>query len=64
MQLSRNLGTADRVIRLVGGAALVVLALMGTIGLWGWVGLVFVATAFVNFCPIYRLIGLKTCSDC
>ncbi|WP_195822279.1 YgaP family membrane protein [Roseobacter sp. MH60115] len=64
MQLSRNLGTADRVIRLVGGAALVVLALMGTIGLWGWVGLVFVATAFVNFCPIYRLVGLKTCSDC
>lgn len=64
MQLSRNLGTVDRVFRLVGGAALVVLALMGTIGVWGWVGLVFVATAFMNFCPIYRLIGVKTCSDC
>ncbi|WP_299832461.1 DUF2892 domain-containing protein [uncultured Roseobacter sp.] len=64
MQVTRNLGTADRAIRLIGGGALVVLALMGIIGVWGWVGLVLVATAFMNFCPIYRLIGFKTCSDC
>ncbi len=64
MQLTRNLGNLDRMARLVIGALLVVLALFGTIGVWGWVGLILVATAFMNFCPIYRILGMKTCSDC
>ena len=62
--LAQNLGKMDRVIRLVGGAALIALAATGTIGIWGWLGAVFVATAFLNFCPIYRVFGLKTCSEC
>jgi len=64
MQISKNLGSADRIARLVGGALLVILALTGTIGVWGWLGLIFVATAFMNFCPIYKVLGVKTCSDC
>lgn len=64
MQLSQNLGKPDRLIRLIGGAALIALAAMGTIGVWGYIGAVFVATAFMNFCPIYRALGIKTCSDC
>jgi hypothetical protein len=64
MQISRNLGKADRMIRLVGGAALVALAAFGAIGIWGYLGLIFVATAFMNFCPIYKVLGVKTCSDC
>ena len=64
MQLTRNLGKPDRMIRLVGGAALIALAAMGTIGVWGYIGAIFVATAFMNFCPIYRVLGVKTCSDC
>lgn len=62
--LARNLGTFDRFARFAVGALLIVLALTGTIGLWGWVGVVLVATAFMNFCPIYRVFGLKTCQDC
>jgi hypothetical protein len=64
MQISRNLGKADRMIRLVAGAALVAAAAFGAIGIWGYIGLIFVATAFMNFCPIYKMIGVKTCSDC
>jgi len=64
MQITRNLGQFDRIARFVVGAALVVLALMGTIGVWGYIGAIFVATAFMNFCPIYRVLGIKTCSDC
>ena len=64
MKLTRNLGQADRIARLVLGAALIVMAATGLIGVWGWLGAVLVATAFVNFCPIYRVFGLKTCTDC
>ena len=64
MKLTRNLGQADRIARLVLGALMIVLALTGTIGVWGWLGAILVATAFMNFCPIYRIFGLKTCTDC
>ncbi|HID68537.1 MAG TPA: DUF2892 domain-containing protein [Roseibacterium sp.] len=62
--LARNLGTYDRIARLAVGGLLVALAATGTIGIWGWLGAIFVATAFLNFCPIYRIFGLKTCKDC
>lgn len=64
MNLSRNMGSADKIARLVLGALLIVLALTGTIGVWGWLGLILVGTAFVNFCPLYRIVGFKTCQDC
>jgi len=62
--IARNLGNLDRIARFVIGALLVLLAVTGTIGAWGWVGAILVATAFMNFCPIYRVLGIKTCSDC
>lgn len=60
MQFSSNVGSIDRLLRLVLGAGLVLLALTGTIGAWGWIGMVFVVTAFVKFCPIYAMLGLCT----
>ena len=62
--MTRNLGQLDRIIRFAVGALLIVLAIMGTIGVWGYLGLILVGTAFLNFCPIYRVLGLKTCKDC
>ncbi|KIC49137.1 DUF2892 domain-containing protein [Tateyamaria sp. ANG-S1] len=62
--MTRNLGQIDRIARFVIGALLIVLAALGTIGVWGFVGAILVGTAFVNFCPIYRVLGLKTCQDC
>jgi len=62
--MTRNLGQFDRIARLVLGALLIILAAMGTIGAWGYLGVIFVGTAFLNFCPIYRILGIKTCSDC
>ncbi len=64
MNIAKNLGGFDRLARLVFGGALIALALTGVIGAWGWLGAILVGTAFINFCPIYRLIGIKTCSDC
>lgn len=62
--MTRNLGQVDRIARFALGALLILLAVTGTIGVWGYLGVILVGTAFVNFCPIYRLAGLKTCTDC
>lgn len=62
--MTRNLGQYDRIARFVFGAIFTFLAAIGTIGPWGYLGAIFVATAFMNFCPIYRVLGFKTCQDC
>ena len=60
----KSMGGIDRIARFIIGALLVVLAITGTIGVWGWIGIILVLTAFINFCPIYRVFGIKTCKDC
>ncbi len=62
--MTRNLANWDRIARFVLGALLVGLAATGTIGVWGYLGVIFLATAAVSFCPLYRIVGLKTCQDC
>ncbi|KUJ73818.1 YgaP family membrane protein [Ruegeria profundi] len=69
--MTTNMGKFDRGGRLAIAAVLFVLAFgtsaLGT-GLLFWLALVvagiFTLTAFVGNCPIYSLIGLKTCRDC
>ena len=57
----KNIGSPDRIARIVIGALLIVLTLTGTIGVWGWIGIVPLATALLNFCPLYRIFGISTC---
>jgi len=64
MTFAKNMGGIDRIDRFIIGALLVDLAITGTIGEWGWIGIILVVTAFINFCPIYRVFGIKTCKDC
>lgn len=59
--MTPNVGTIDRLIRIVAGAALIVLAALGKVGAWGYIGIVPLATGLFRFCPAYRLIGLTTC---
>jgi len=65
-----NVGTADRIVRIVLGIALFVLPLVMETAIWAtplarWVtiavGVVLIATALVRFCPLYRLVGTNTC---
>lgn len=71
--MNTNVGTLDRVVRAALGLVLLYLAFFGGLQLmeaavWRWgagaVGLVMLATAAFRFCPLYRLIGLKTCREC
>ncbi|MBW8078447.1 MAG: DUF2892 domain-containing protein [Gallionella sp.] len=58
-----NSGTADRVIRVIAGLALIALAASGTIGIWGYIGIVPLLTGVVGFCPAYTLFGMNTCGS-
>lgn len=55
-----NVGQTDRMIRIVAGLLLLSLTVVGPRTWWGLVGLVPLATAFINFCPAYKLIGFNT----
>jgi hypothetical protein len=56
-----NVGTVDRVARGAIGFALLALTLTGTIGAWGWIGVVPLATAAIGNCPLYSVLGFSTC---
>jgi sulfite exporter TauE/SafE len=63
--MSLNVGTFDRIARIVVGAALLAFALgylaPGTSWNWvGWIGVVPILTAIFGICPAYRLFGLST----
>jgi hypothetical protein len=59
--MKSNVGGIDRILRIVLGLALIALTLTGTIGAWGWIGLVPLATAAFGFCPLYTVLGMNTC---
>ena len=59
--MTTNVGGIDRVLRVIIGVVLVALAVMGTIGPWGWIGLVPLATAALGVCPLYTVLGFSTC---
>jgi hypothetical protein len=59
--MKTNVGGIDRIARIVIGALLIVLTLMGTIGVWGWIGVVLLATGLLKTCPAYSILGFNTC---
>lgn len=64
--MKKNMGTIDRVVRVLIAAAIVGLYLGGVIeGTLAYVlmglGGVFVLTSLVSFCPLYLPFGLSTC---
>ncbi len=59
--MKTNVGGIDRVLRIVIGLALIALTLTGAIGVWGWIGLVPLATAALGFCPLYTVLGFSSC---
>ncbi|PZR38268.1 MAG: DUF2892 domain-containing protein [Ectopseudomonas oleovorans] len=59
--MKANVGTLDRSLRIAAGLILIALSLTGVIGLWGWIGVVPLATGIFRFCPAYPLLGINTC---
>ena len=61
--MKSNVGGIDRIVRIVIGAVLVILAATGQVGAWGWIGLLPLATGLMGWCPPYSLLGINTCSN-
>ena len=62
-----NVGGIDRIVRIIAGAFLLSLVfvsdqIIGQNIVWGWIGVVPLATGIYKFCPAYTLFGLKTCA--
>ena len=59
--MKANVGGVDRVLRIVLGLVLIGLAATGTVGWWGWLGIVPLATGLVGWCPPYAIFGISSC---
>ena len=60
--MTKNVGSIDRLLRTVIGLTLIALAATGTVGWWGWLGVLPLVTAAVGWCPPYALLGWNTCA--
>jgi hypothetical protein len=56
-----NVGMVDKILRIIAGVVLIGFTLMGTIGIWGWIGIIPLATGVMGWCPLYSIFGLNTC---
>ena len=67
MQLRTNIGTIDRVVRIIAGVLLLLLVPLAFLGpgtgwaLWGLLGLIPLGAGLVGYCPPYALLGINSC---
>lgn len=66
--MKKNMGSTDRMIRVIVAIVVSILFFTHTItGTIGWVLLVlsgvFLATSFISFCPLYVPFGINTCKS-
>jgi hypothetical protein len=58
--MKQNVGTADKIVRIILGVALIGWGVVA--GNWlGAIGIVPLATALMGFCPLYPIVGMNTC---
>jgi len=62
--MTKEFSTPDRFSCLIMGALLLTLTATGLTAAWGALGLVFVGSAFMNFFPIHRILGIKARQGC
>lgn len=62
MNIGMNVGLWDRIIRIILGLVLIGLATFEIIGAWGYIGLIPLATGLLKWCPLYTIMGIRTCS--
>ncbi|MGV3725798.1 YgaP family membrane protein [Hydrogenophaga sp.] len=60
--MTKNVGGIDRTLRILVGLGLIAAAATGTVGLWGYLGVVPLLTGLVGWCPPYALFGFNTCA--
>lgn len=61
--MKRDVGTADRVIRIGAGLFLLFQAVING-QMWGYFGIVPLLTGAIGWCPLYSMIGISTVCGC
>jgi len=59
--MKSNVGGIDKILRIVVGAGLVGATVAGVLPVWGYIGVIPLATGLMGWCPLYPLLGLSTC---
>lgn len=59
--MKANVGSIDRIVRIVAGLALIAWAALFNGPVWAWIGVVPLATGIFRICPAYSLFGMNTC---
>ncbi len=66
--MNKNVGGIDKILRIIVGVVLIGYAVAGPAmgmetgyNVWGWLGVIPLGTALINFCPLYTIFGIKTC---
>lgn len=68
--MTANVGSIDRVLRIVLGLVLIALPFVTNMAMFASgtatviavvVGVVLIATSAMRFCPLYRVFGIRTC---
>lgn len=59
--MKANEGAIDRVLRVLVGLGLISLVFVGPKTPLGWIGVVPLLTGLVGFCPLYAVLGIRTC---
>lgn len=58
--MKQNVGGIDKIVRIIAGLVLISLVFVGPKTVWGWIGLIPLATGLFNFCPAYLLFKFNT----
>ena len=58
--MTRNIGSTDRLVRVLLGIGLLLIAFEGPRTAWGYIGIVPLITGLFGWCPLYRLFGRKS----
>lgn len=64
--MKKNVGSADKIVRLLLAAIIIILYVFNVVsGLFGYILLalsaVFIITSLINFCPLWAIFGVNTC---
>ena len=59
--MKQNVGSIDRTLRVIVGLGLISMVFIGPQSVWGWIGIVPLATVLIGWCPPYALLGINSC---
>ena len=60
--MAANVGGIDKIVRIVAGAGLICATVAGMLPVWGYIGIVPLATGLMGWCPAYSIFGMNTCA--